>query len=236
MDISPLRLLERAKERVALGDYFGAIHLLEDLVEGGRAFADAHQLLGLAYHMVGRSERALDAFEYALDLNPRYVEALIHQGIVFSDLGRADEAEQAFALAREYGGADRGGVQAHYAAKLANLHADLGEAYAEAGSLTQAIEQYQIALVLGPTFHDLRHRLGRLLLEAGRSLEAREELKQVVEAQPSSVDAKLSLGLACYVAGDAATARRLWESLAAEHPGDMRANAYLAMLARGASV
>jgi tetratricopeptide (TPR) repeat protein len=222
MEISPHRLLERAKERFELGDYFGAIHLLEDLIESGRAFADAHQLLGLAYHMVGRSDTALQAFDRALELNPRYVEAHIHRGVVLSDLGRGEEAERAFSSAREWGGADRGGVQAHHAAKLANLHAELGEAYVEAAALTQAIEQYQAALHLGPSFHDLRYRLAQLLLEAGRSLEAREEL-----------DVKLTYGLACYVSGDAESARNTWAELADQNPDDVRAKAYLAMLARG---
>ena len=234
MDISPHRLLERAKERFELGDYFGSIHLLEDLIESGRAFADAHQLLGLAYHMVGRSDTALESFGRALELNPRYVEAHIHRGIVLSDLGRAEEAETAFAAAREWGGGDRGGVQAHHAAKLANLHAELGEAYVEAAALNQAIEEYQVALRLGPAYHDLRYRLARLLLEAGRSLEAREELQRVLQARPASADVKLSYGLACYVSGDAASARRAWEQLADQDPDDVRANAYLAMLARGA--
>jgi tetratricopeptide (TPR) repeat protein len=234
MEISSHRLLERAKERFELGDYFGAIHLLEDLIESGRAFADAHQLLGLAYHMVGRSDTALDAFDMALQLNPRYVEAHIHRGVVLSDLGRADEAERSFAAARQWGGADRGGVQAHHAAKLANLHAELGEAYVEAAALTQAIEQYQAALYLGPSFHDLRYRLAQLLLEAGRSLEAREELQLVAQARPTSTDVKLTFGLACYVSGDAQSARAIWEELADRNADDVRANAYLAMLDRGA--
>lgn len=234
MEISSHRLLERAKERFELGDYFGAIHLLEDLIESGRAFADAHQLLGLAYHMVGRSDTALDSFARALQLNPRYVEAHIHRGVVLSDLGRAEEAERSFAAAREWGGADRGGVQAHHAAKLANLHAELGEAYVEAAAMTQAIEEYQAALHLGPSFHDLRYRLAQLLLEAGRSLEAREELQIVAQARPASTDVKLTFGLACYVSGDAQSARAVWKELAVENPNDVRANAYLTMLERGA--
>ena len=234
MDISAHRLLERAKERVELGDYFGSIHLLEELIETGRAYADAHQLLGLAYHMVGRSEQAVDSFDRALELNPRYVEAHIHRGIVLSDLGRSSEAELAFTHAKDCGGADRGGVQEHHAAKLSNLHAALGEAYFEAGALNQAIEQYQSALRLGPGFHDLRYRLGRLLLDAGRSLEAREELQQAVNARPGSPANKLALGLACYVSGDAVTARHIWEELVRDNPDDTRASAYLAMLGRSA--
>jgi tetratricopeptide (TPR) repeat protein len=183
--------------------------------------------------MVGRSERALESFDTALELNPLYLEAHIHRGIVLGDLGRGSEAEQAFATARECGGADRGGVQAHHAAKLANMHADLGEAYVQAGALSRSVEQYQAALQMGPTYHDLRYRLGQLLLESGRSLEAREELQRVVEARPGSADVKLAYGLACYVSGDAVSARDVWEELANQDPEDVRANAYLAMLARG---
>ncbi len=234
MDISAHRLLERAKERAELGDYFGSIHLLEELIESGRAYADAYQLLGLSYHMIGRSEKALESLDRALDLNPRYVEAHIHRGIVLSDLGRSSEAELAFAHARDCGGADRGGVQAHHAAKLSNLHAELGEAYVEAGALNQAIEQYQAALRLSPEFHDLRYRLGRLLLDAGRSLEAREELQLAADARPGSVANQVALGLACYVSGDAVTAKEIWEDVLVENPEDTRAKAYLAMLGRGA--
>ncbi|MFQ5702499.1 MAG: tetratricopeptide repeat protein [Gemmatimonadales bacterium] len=234
MKISPHRLLDRAKERFQLADYFGCIHLLEDLIEGGRAFADAHHLLGLAFQMVGRPERALESIDRALQLNPRYVEAHIHRGIVLSELGRPAEAEEAFATAREHGGGDRGGVPSHHASQLANLHASLGEAYVEAGALNQAIDQYEAALRFGPEFHDLRYRLGRLLLDAGRSLEAREQLQQVVNARPGSPDVKSTFGLACYVAGDAATARQVWEDMLELNADDSRAITYLAMLDRGA--
>ena len=48
MDVSPERLVEQANERFQLQDYYGAIHLLEEVVATGRAFADAHHLLGLS--------------------------------------------------------------------------------------------------------------------------------------------------------------------------------------------
>lgn len=233
MDVRPTQLLEQAKERFTLQDYFGCILLLEDLMEDGRAFADAHHLLGLANHMVGRTTRALEAFERALQLNPRYVEAHIHRGIVLAEVGRAREAEEEFRRARASAAGERGGVPAHHASTLANLHASLGEAYVEAGALTQAIEQYQTALTFGPAFHDLRYRLGRLLLDAGRTLEAREEFERVVAARPSSADAVAALGLACFLSGDAHTARAVWHQLERAHPADPRPRAYLSMLARG---
>lgn len=232
MDVSPSQLLDQAKDRFALEDYYGCVHLLEDLVGSGRAYADAHHLLALAYYLIGQPEKSLAAIDAALRLNPRYLEALMHRGVILGSLGRVEEAQEAFAAARTAGAGTRGGVAAHHADKLANQHAALGEAYLEAGGLSQAIEQYEAALRLGPAFQDLRYRLAQLLLEAGRALEAREELERLVAARPTSVEARATLGLACYLGGDGGTARAVWSALAAEQPGEPRVKAYLAMLDR----
>lgn len=232
MDVSPEHLVEQAAERFQLQDYYGAIHLLEEVVATGRAFADAHHLLGLSYSLVGQSEQALTQFDRALQLNPRYVEALIHRGLVLNEAGREEEAAASLRRASQIGAELRQGLPAHVAAKLANQHAALGEAYGEAGSLAEAIAQYQAALTLGPSFHDLRYKLGRLLLEGGRALEAREQFETIVRERPNYLDAAAMLGLACYLAGDGLAARAMWEACRERRPEDPRVEAYLAMLDR----
>jgi tetratricopeptide (TPR) repeat protein len=232
MDVSPEHLVAQARERFQLQDYYGAIHLLEDVVATGRAFADAHHLLGLSYSLVGQPAQALAQLDRALALNPHYVEALVHRAIVLNELGREAEADAAFRRAAQLGGEARLGFPAHVAAGLANLHAALGDAYVAAGGLAQAIEQYRAALALGPAFHDLRYKLGRLLLEAGRALDAREQFEIIVRARPAYLDAAVMLGLACYLAGDGLAARAVWEECRERRPEDPRIEAYLAMLAR----
>lgn len=233
MQPSSDQLIARARERFVLQDYHGAVHLLEEITSQGHAFADAHQLLGVSLSLLGHWERALVEFDRALELNPRYLEALIHRGLVLNQLGRAPEAEESF---RRAALADTGSVRgfpAPVAAQLANRHADLAQAYAEVGALPQSIEQYRRALELGPTFHDLRYRLARVLLEAGRALDAREELEQVVAARPAFVDAGAALGLARYLSGDADGAREVWEQTLRRRPGHPRVEAYLHMVNRG---
>jgi tetratricopeptide (TPR) repeat protein len=110
------------------------------------------------------------------------------------------------------------GLPAPVAAQLANTHAELAEAYAEAGALGRSIEQYQRALELGPGYHDLRYRMARRLLEAGRALEAREALEVVLRARPNFVDAQAALGLAHYLSGDALGARAIWRDCLATRP------------------
>jgi protein O-GlcNAc transferase len=225
-------LLARARERFVVQDYYGAVHLLESVVDSGRAFADVHHLLGVSLSLLGQAERALAELGRALELNPRYVEALIHRGLVLNELGRTDEAQESFGRAAENLAQPTAGLPAPIAAQLANRHAELGESYAAAGALSRAIQQYESALELGPDFHDLRYRMARLLLEAGRPLEAREALEQVVRARPSFVDADAALGLAHYLSGDAAGARSVWQACLSRRPENARVEAYLAMLNR----
>jgi len=232
MQLSADQLVVRARERFVLQDYHGAMHLLEEVTSSGNAFADAYQLLGVSLSLLGQPERALAEFDRALALNPRYLEALVHRGLVLNELGRSAEAEESF---RRAALADTGSVHgfpAPVAAQLANRHAELAQAYAEVGAFAEAIEQYRRALELGPTFHDLRYRLARVLLEAGQALEAREELEQVVAARPGFVDAGAALGLARYLSGDGAGAREVWQATLARRPDHARVGAYLEMVGR----
>src|SRR5258708_32310129 len=200
MDVSPEHLVEQANERFQLQAYYGAIHLLEEVIATGRAFADAHHLVGLSASRAGKSDKALEQLDRALALNPNYIEALIHRALVLNELGGEDEANAMLRRARSVTTERRGGFHGHVASKLANQHASLAQAYLEAGGLNEAIAQYEAALTLGPNFHDLRYKLGRSLLEAGRALEAHEHFQIIVRERPSFLDAAAMLGLSCYPA------------------------------------
>ena len=232
MQVSADHRLGQARERFAVQDYYGAVHLLEELIASGRSFADAYHLLGLSLALLGHRERALAQFEQALVLNPSYIEAHIHRGILLNELGRAEEAEESFRRATIQGQPAVGGFSRPVAARLANHHAEIGQAYAEAGALAEAIVEFRRAVELGPAYHDLRYRLARLLLEAGRPLEAREELERILEGHPGFLDALASLGLAHYLSGDAAAAREVWARCQARRPSNARVEAYLAMASR----
>jgi len=232
MDVRPDHLIRTARERFDAGDAHGAIHLLAEHTRGGRAFADAHNLLGLAYAMVSRRDDALAEFDRALKLNPRYVDAHLNRAIVLADLGRADEARAAFEQAQQLGAVDATGFPAPMASRLANLHAELAEAYVEAGGTKQAIAQLETAATLRPQFVDLRYRLARLYLEEGRHERARLELEGVVAQRPSFADAWLALGMARYLLRDLEGARAAWEEARRLAPDDPRTGPYLSMLAR----
>ena len=232
MRVSDEPLINQARERFALQDYYGAIHLLQSVVDSGRTFADCHHLLGLCYAMLGQPQRALEHFSQALELNPRYIEAHIHRGILLNDLGRTEEANEAFRHAADHNVRQEHGFPAQAAANLANQHAQLAAAYAESGAMEEAVAQYRRAVELGPTFADIRYKLARVLLESGDVLEARDELERVVADRPNFIDALASLGLARFLSGDVTGAQAVWRECLLARPKNARVEAYLAMLGR----
>lgn len=232
MRVSVRELLGTARERFAARDWYGALLCLEDVAGSERAYADVHHLRGLCLGMLDRTEEALEAFDQALALNPRYREAHLHRGLLLNQLGRTDEATAAFEAAVAAEGPPVAGLSGPVASRLANEHARLGDLYAEAGALSEAVAEYRRATELGPAFHDLRMRLARLLLEAGNPLQAREELDVILRARPDWAEARVQLGMARYLAGDVAGAREVWRAVRAERPDVERVEAYLAMADR----
>ena len=84
MQVSTEHLLQQAHERFAVQDYYGTIHMLDEILESGRRFADVYHLRGLALSLLGQPEKALEDFDRALAVNARYIDALV-QYILASD-------------------------------------------------------------------------------------------------------------------------------------------------------
>ena len=231
MDTSP-DLLARARERYAVRDYHGAVLLLREALAEGFGYADAHNRLGLSLALVGRQGEALEAFDRALELNPRYVEVHLNRAVLLNELGRMDEARDAFEQAERLGRPDETGFPAVVANRLANAHAGLAAEYRAAGALDQSIAQYEAALDLRPGFADIRLAYARALLERGRHREASEALEAVLDVRPDWLDAMLLRGLSAYLQGDFDAADDVWRRASDRHPEEPRVEIYRSMLAR----
>src|SRR5215467_6647830 len=103
-------------------------------------------MLGVVYHSQGRFSDAEEAFEAALRLNPRYTEAALNLSVTYNDRGKYDRAREIYTRA-VIGAAGQPNMLERFArGKLANMHADLGAAYAGLAMFNEAVREYSKAL------------------------------------------------------------------------------------------
>jgi tetratricopeptide (TPR) repeat protein len=207
-------------------------HLL-DALAGGAKYPDIHYTLGLIDHQRGNYRKAVERFEQAVALNPDYTEALISLSITLNDMGRYDDARDAYDRAAEIlsrkGGSPGGNL---FRGRIANLHKELGELYLALGQHDDAIREYRHALSVAPGFPDLRVRLITALREAGRADEARVEVDAFLSKAPGNASALIQKGILHYLAGEKAPARRAWEEALYKEPLNKIVQVYLNTLDR----
>lgn len=180
--------------------------------------ADGQSALYAAVNRIreGTPERALEWLDRAERLEPGSVEPAVHRIQALTDLGRHDEAEQAFYLAQQVdpehpelyaamaeslmarGKHDKAVWCLREAARLdpglPRIQARLAEAYAATGRLERARQLYLRELRADPGDIDTLLDLGELLVEMHRPVEAAEKFRRVLELSPDNTDAHFCLG------------------------------------------
>ena len=224
------RALEVGRRREERGDAAGAIEAYEQLL-ATRGFADVHYRVGTLLDEQGDAEQATRHLERALALNPDYLEALLALVGLYERHGDFQRGAALAARAQERAQAEGGRLDATTQAKLANLQAELGDAFRDAGELREAIDAYRKALDRCPQFLDVRQRLGIALREAGRPDAAIAELRRVIDANPSYREARVQLGVTLYSLGRAPEAVEQWQQVLREEPEREDARMYLRLVA-----
>ena len=110
-------------------------------------------------------------FEKALAINPNYTDAALNLSVTYNDRGKYKEARDIYsrAIKNSYDKRDEEGIDPFARGKLSNMHAELGDAYAEISRFDDAVREYERALGLSPSFVDIRTKLGHVLREMGRA-------------------------------------------------------------------
>lgn len=223
-------LLERARASFERRDYVAALADLREITENHPHFADVRHLMGLCLSFLGQPENALDQFDRAIEENDAYIEAHLNRAITLNELGRYDEAREAFERAAACETRAGGRFPSSVSARLANAHAGVGELYMAATAPAEAAEQFRRALELRPGFHDIRNRLGEALMQLGQLEEARTEFEAALEGNGRFLQARLNLGLLHYRSGDVDAAREHWQEARSQDPSSPQVRAYLRLI------
>ncbi|MBI3804273.1 MAG: tetratricopeptide repeat protein [Nitrospirae bacterium] len=224
------KVYEQGRVAFEAGKVLDAERLFLKLLENHpQGYADIYNKLGIITFQKGNAEMAVAYFKKALQINSRYTEASLNLTIALNDLGRYDEAGEAFSKAAQVVRSEAKSVDPFIQGKLANEHAKLGDQYFELGLYDGALEEYRKALALRPKFVDVVTKVGITLREKGLFDEAIETFQQAKEFHPKYGPALIHLGVTYYMKGFVDLALREWEEAQRINPEGKEARVYLAM-------
>ena len=230
MDERTRENLARGREHYAAREYGKAEPFLAEIAEGNLDFADVYDMLGVIYHQQGRLTDAEIMFQRALGLNPNYTEAALNLAVTYNDLGKYNEAKDIYARAMSVSKNAPKQLDPFAKGKISNMHAEVGSAYHDAGQYVDAIREYEKALSLCPTFHDIRTKLGTTLRELGSLVAAAREFERVRYDNPKYIPARVNLGLTYFTMGRRADALSEWQQILDIEPANKSAAMYIAMV------
>lgn len=171
----------------------------------------------------GDLETADARFNLALEYSPRFVEALVNQGLVELQRGNFDRARELFTRARRLN------------EDVAQPHHALGVLAERQARPDEASRHYYEALAVDPGFEPARANLARLLFDAGMLEEALVQFKRLVEVAPRSAEAQLGLAETLLRLGRVAEAEAITHAAAERHPDepDLKVLEARALMRRG---
>jgi len=231
MDERLKQLLLLGREHYAKREFDKAEPMLREVLENSDRFADVHDMLGVIAHSRGNFIAAERHFERALLINPQYTEAALNLAVTYNDRGKYEAAREVYARIKGRKGESSEALDPFARGKIANMHADIGQAYADVGLPREAIAEYQKAVALCPEFADLRTKLGTLLRQVHELDNAREQYEAAVEARPNFVPARILLGVTLFSMGHLDRAEEQWKKALEVDKDSMSAKMYLRMLA-----
>ena len=230
---------ERVKQLLVLGrehyqkrEFDKAEQMLRMVLEEEDRYADIHDMLGVIAHARGNFLVAERHFERALELNPAYTEAALNLAVTYNDRGKYEKAREVYSKIKVGPQGTAAGLDPFARGKIANMHAEVGQAYHDAGLPREAIGEFEKATALCPHFADLQTKLGTILREVNDLPGARHRYEAALGAKPGYVPARLQLGVTLLALGDAKGAEEQWNQVIALDPENSQAKMYLRMLER----
>jgi predicted Zn-dependent protease len=175
-----------------------------------------HYMLGMSAWKAGQLDRARDAFEAALDRDPKNVKSLINLSRVLLDQDLAGEAlprvTAAIAIDSSVGESWR----------------MLGRVQGRLGNVENALAAYHRAIVLDPVDSWSMNNMGLLLIDAGQYTEALGPLARATQIDSAAPSILNNLGLALERSGHISAAAAVYQRALDADSGYSKARVSLA--------
>ena len=176
--------------------YARAVGPLEAFLRLDPNNAEAHLLLGRAYHNLNRTVPALEQFKKALTLGPQLPLAHYHLGYAYQSQGNRQAAFDEFKKEIEL---NPNFYDSYWLA---------GNIELERGKLEAAEDFYGKGIRLKPEGFQAHYGMGRARLAKKQVAAAETELRRALELKPDDVEAHYALARAYQQMGNAESARQ----------------------------
>jgi tetratricopeptide (TPR) repeat protein len=211
-------LLATARAYFREGKYHLTEPLLNQMILQNEKSSEVFHMLGTIFYDQGKFNKAIKAFQRALEMDPLFTDASVGLSIILNDLGRYEEAQKVFEDAQTL--LQRRGLSEdkYVNEKLATKHDELGEMYFHHSQYAQAKEQYERALALSNRKTELTMKLIECHLKLGQHDQALTILKDLQRLVPDFTAARLKTGQVYYETGHVPEAVEAWESISVQDP------------------
>jgi predicted Zn-dependent protease len=159
-----------------------------------------YYMYGLSAWKSGDHDRAVEAFDEALKLDPNHRKSLLNSARVLLETGKPQEALDRVERALSIDSLSGDGLRLQ------------GRARSELGQIPEAIDAYQRALALDDRDVWAMNNLGLIYIQQGRSDEALGPLARAVELRSEVPVFQNNLGMALELSGHTSAARHAYAS------------------------
>lgn len=230
MNTNVADLVNEGKDLFEKKDYQHAESVLKQVLSQTKRYADVQNMMGVIQHADGRFSSAIQHFKKAIEINPRYTEAIMNLAVLYNDLGQYKDAKKLYDQLKKHPKVKGQTIEPVLRGKLSNMHMEVGDIYRATGAHKLAIEEYDKALKLNPSYVDIRTKLGQSLREDGQVTKAVKELKSALKTKAGYTPARVQLGLAYYAQGKMGDAKKEWKTALNKDPDNEYAKMYLRLM------
>lgn len=230
MNTDLAELVSEGKDLFEKKDYHHAESVLKRVLSQTKRYADVQNMMGVIQHADGRFSSAITHFKKAIEINPRYTEAIMNLAVLYNDLGQYKDAKKLYDQLKKQPKTKGQTIEPVLRGKLSNMHMEVGDIYRATGAHKLAIEEYDKALSLNPNYVDIRTKLGQSLREDGQVTKAVKELKIALKNKSGYAPARVQLGLAYYAQGKMNDAKKEWKTALDKDPDNEHAKMYLRLM------
>ena len=219
-------LFKQAEEYFRADQYAKAERYLKELVLKDYKKALVFHMLGTIYYDSGKFNKAIRAFQRALEIDPSLTDASIGLSIIFNDLGRYEEGQKIFSEAQQR--LKRKSVEDPKFNQLLSIKCtELGDLYFKYGHFEEALEHFQKALDLSIRKIGITMKIVECYVKEGYYEKAIHMLRALCKTHPRFMAGRLKLGKLYYDSHQVPMAILQWEHVLTVEPENLQAKEYL---------